>query len=269
MTDADIRRWLEHQTARRPGLAPLATVRAGADALRSTLAAAGERGEVLVVVDAVEDNDLVTIARACRDAKLLTGGSGIAIGLPSNFSARRGTADAIPSIEGPEAILAGSCSGATRGQVALHAKTHPTLPIDVSAVMAGETTASGLANFVRAHEGEAPLVFSSSEPADVAALQSRFGAEAVSATLDGLFAATARSLIAIGIRRLVVAGGETSGAVVSALDLGALRVGPEIDPGVPVLVSSGDTPIALALKSGNFGAPDFFEKALARMGGTA
>ena len=98
-------------------------------------------------------------------------------------------------------------------------------------------------------------------------MQDRFGRERVAAALDALFAETARGLISAGIRRLVVAGGETSGAVVSALDLGALAIGAEIDPGVPVLLSAGEQPVALALKSGNFGTPDFFNKALERLAG--
>jgi uncharacterized protein YgbK (DUF1537 family) len=99
----------------------------------------------------------------------------------------------------------------------------------------------------------------------VAATQAKYGRDEVAAKLDALFADTAHKLVHAGVTRLVVAGGETSGAVVSALDLGALTIGQEIDPGVPVLLSQGNAPIALALKSGNFGAPDFFAKALERL----
>jgi uncharacterized protein YgbK (DUF1537 family) len=133
--------------------------------------------------------------------------------------------------------------------------------------MKGDLQASDLVAFVRQNEGGAPLVYSSAAPEEVAALQQRYGRERIAEVLDALFAATARELVAGGLRRLVVAGGETAGAVVSALDLGALTIGPEIDPGVPALVSDGDPPIALALKSGNFGAPDFFRKALDLLGG--
>jgi 3-dehydrotetronate 4-kinase len=132
--------------------------------------------------------------------------------------------------------------------------------------MAGRIAVADLVAFLRANEGRAPLVYSSADPEQVAAAQSRYGRERVAATLDRLFADTARALLDGGIRRLVVAGGETSGAVVSALDLGALTIGPEIDPGVPVLVSER-TRVGLALKSGNFGAPDFFGKALRALEG--
>jgi uncharacterized protein YgbK (DUF1537 family) len=272
MTDPDIRRWLQRQSAAPVGVVPWPVVSDGPDALRAALDAAAGRGETLVIVDALTEDDLVTIGHACRDIPLLTGGSGIALGLPSNFldeGLASGGAAGFGGVAGPEAILAGSCSGATRGQVESHAASHPAFAIDVDRVMAGGLAAGALVDFVRAHEGEAPLVYSSGAPEQVAALQAKYGRERVAAALDELFAATARALVASGVRRLVVAGGETSGAVVSALDLGALRIGPEIDPGVPVLVSEGAQPLALALKSGNFGAPDFFAKALRKLGGEA
>ncbi|MEZ0214307.1 MAG: 3-oxo-tetronate kinase [Xanthobacteraceae bacterium] len=270
MTDADIRRWLVHQARDPVGLVAWQTLNTGPAALRSALDTAAAAGERLVIVDAICDADLVTIAEACRDDRLITGGSGVALGLPRNFIQRgeaSGGLHEAPGVAGAEAILAGSCSGATRGQIDRHIAAHPSLPIDVDAVMEGRTTAYDLAAFLFAHAGGAPLVFSSATPTEVRALQDRYGRDRVSGTLDALFGELALTLVAGGIRRLVVAGGETSGAVASALDLGALTIGPEIDPGVPVLVSQGEIPIALALKSGNFGGPDFFEKALRRLEG--
>ncbi len=270
MTDPDLRRWLGRQTAAKVGLAPLATVRKGPDALAEGLGAAASDGQTLVIVDAVSDEDLLTIGKAACDSVLITGGSGIALGLPANFIAAglaKGAVNAEVGIEGREAILAGSCSGATRRQVEIHAQSHPTLAIDVASVMRGETTADALVAFIEGNEGRSPLVYSGGPPEEVSALQARYGREHLAEKLDALFAATATTLIDRGTRRLVVAGGETSGAVVSALDLGALTIGREIDPGVPTLYSHGPAPIALALKSGNFGAADFFEKALSRMRG--
>jgi uncharacterized protein YgbK (DUF1537 family) len=270
MTDPDIRRWLARQSTEPVGFVPWTIVQQGSGAIEEALAAAAGRGEALAIVDAITDADLVAIAAACRHAPLLTGGSGIAIGLPANFIAQglaSGQAPEIPVVSGPEAILAGSCSGATRAQIQNHAQGHPVLAISIDDVMAGRTTAADLVAYLREREGRAPLVYSSGDPDLVAKAQSQYGREQVAAALDALFARTAQELIAGGVRRLVVAGGETSGAVVSALDMGALSIGPEIDPGVPVLVSGGDRPIALALKSGNFGAPDFFTKALRRLAG--
>lgn len=268
MTDPDLRRWLAHQTSGPVGLADADTVRAGPDALRTALENASE---TLVIVDAVSDDDLLTIGKAVAGASFLTGGSGIALGLPQNFFAAglaTPTPVSAPRIDGPEAILAGSCSGATRGQIERHAQDHPTLPIDVDGVMDRSVSANDVAGWLLARTGQAPLAYTSGTPDRVRALQDRYGREHVSDTLDTLFGKVAKRLLENGIHRLVVAGGETSGAVVSALDLGALTLGAEIDPGVPALVSTGADPVALALKSGNFGAPDFFAKALDVLGGS-
>ncbi|TPE49671.1 3-oxo-tetronate kinase [Amaricoccus solimangrovi] len=262
MTDADIRRWLARQVRSPIGLVPHDVVREGPTAIGKALARAPER---LVVVDAISDADLVAIGAARAGAPFLTGGSGIALGLAANFIAQGAAQGArrshFPGRPGVEAILAGSCSGATRGQIEYHARRHPVLPISVDAVMAGRVGVNDLLAFLADHAGEAPLTYSSATPDEVLALQDRYGRERVAAALDGLFAETARAFVRGGGRRLVVAGGETSGAVAQALDLGQLMIGPEIAPGVPVLFSAGNS-AALALKSGNFGQRDFFEKAL-------
>jgi 3-dehydrotetronate 4-kinase len=270
MTDPDIRRWLGHQTRSPVGLVAMPTVSSGAAAIAMALTSARDAGEKLVIVDAITDADLVQIAAAATDASLITGGSGIAIGLPANFFAKgqaKGNFGAVARCDGPEAILAGSCSGATRGQIDHHAKTHPVLAIDVDKVMSGATQPEDVTRFLLDRKGQAPLAYTSGTPEEVRAAQSRHGRETLAARLDAFFAETARSLLERGVRRLVVAGGETSGAVVSALDFDALTIGPEIDPGVPVLFAGTDRSVALALKSGNFGAVDFFDKALARMVG--
>jgi uncharacterized protein YgbK (DUF1537 family) len=270
MTDPDIRRWLAMQAQDPVGLVPWATVRQGGAAIHEALHAAARRGERLVIVDAVSDDNLLAIGEACADARLLTGGSGIALGLPRNFIAAglaRGVRTDFRGVPGPEAILAGSCSAATLQQVALHRQNHPAMACEVDRVMAGEIKPEHLVAFVQANAGKAPLIYSSDMPETVAAGQARYGGANVAHALEELFAATARALVAAGTRRLVIAGGETSGAVVSALDIEAVEIGPEIDPGVPALLAPGERPLALALKSGNFGAPDFFEKALAVLEG--
>lgn len=272
MTDADIRRWLARQSRDPVGMVPWNVVRQGGDAIRRSLQDAAGRGERLVIVDAVSDDDLLAIGDACAQFPLLTGGSGIALGLPrqlirQGFAA--GHASEFRGVNGPEAILAGSCSKATLGQIESHQRGHPALAINVEAVMRGEITPAQLVDFVREHHGEAPLIYSSDSPDHVRRLQDVFGRSQVADRLDQLFANTARELIGAGIRRLVVAGGETSGAVVNALGVQALAIGPEIDPGVPALATADGPPLALALKSGNFGAPDFFEKALRVLGAAA
>ncbi len=265
MTDPDIRRWLALQTKEKVGHIGLTTVRNGMAAVEEALATTDD---TFVVVDATSDADLITIGSAIRDHKLVTGGSGIAIGLPGNFISRglaSGNQGGQVGVVGPEAILAGSCSGATRGQIDLHKASHPTLAIDVDKVMSGEISPADIVGFIKLNQGQAPLAYSSGTPEEVREMQAKYGREEVAAKLDGFFADVARKLVQSGVKRLVVAGGETSGAVVSALDLGALTIGQEIDPGVPVLLSHGSQPIALALKSGNFGSPDFFTKALERL----
>lgn len=271
MTDPDIRRWLARQSQEPVGLVPWAVVREGGAAIRHALDAAADRGERLVIVDAISDDDLLAIGDACLDAPLITGGSGIALGLPRNFIRQglaTGQGSAFDGVAGPGAILAGSCSRATLGQIEVHRQDHAVLQVEVEAVMEGAVTPEALAAFVHAHEGEAPLVYSSALPEKVRALQEVHGREAIATALDALFAETAARLVYDGVRRLVVAGGETSGAVVSALALDAVAIGPEIDPGVPALAAADGRPLALALKSGNFGGPDFFAKALRVLEGT-
>ena len=269
MADANIRRWLQHQAKEAVGLVPVGTVKQGPEAIADALQIADER---FVIGDAISDEDLLAWGEALKDAKLITGGSGIALGLPKNFlreTSSKSAGSAFTGIAGPAAILAGSCSGATRGQIEIHAKSHPSFAINVPGVMSGDVTTQTLLDFFEAHLGQAPLAYSSGSPDDVRAIQGQFGQEAVAEKLDNLFADVARELADRGYKRLVVAGGETSGAVAKAVSeaLGspAMSIGPEIDPGVPVLSVGKSEPIALALKSGNFGAPDFFAKALRMM----
>ncbi|MGO4855334.1 3-oxo-tetronate kinase [Phaeovulum sp. W22_SRMD_FR3] len=277
MTDPDLRRFLARQCLGPVGHVPLPVVARGAAAVAAALAAAGGAGQVLCIVDAVSDADLLTIGAALDGVPLVTGGSGIALGLPRNFiraGAAQGGTGAFTPAAGAAAILAGSCSGATRGQIDHYARTHPVYAIDVPQVMAGTVTAETLLAFIARHQETAPLCYSSGAPEVVRQIQDRFGRETVAARLDALFADTARALLERGYRRLVIAGGETSGAVAQAVCAAqgaeAMALGPEIDPGVPVLsVGSADAPVAMALKSGNFGAPDFFEKALRVMAGAA
>ena len=269
MTDPDIRRWLGHQVKGSVGLVPAQVVLQGPDAIRNRMQAEDAAGHRLLVADAITDADLVALGQAAADLPLITGGSGIAMGLPGNFHAkgllssdqRTWTAQ-----QGRAAILSGSCSNATRAQVARHAQTHPAQEVTADQIMAGTVTAQGLADWALAQDG-LPLIYSSADPAVVADAQNRFGKAAVAARIEALFADLARALVAGGVTRLISAGGETSGAVVEGLDLTALEIGPEVDPGVPLIRACDD--LVLALKSGNFGGPDFFARAAAMMEGRA
>jgi uncharacterized protein YgbK (DUF1537 family) len=200
---------------------------------------------------------------------LLTGGSGLALGLPALFRERGQIGDAVGTwtgVAGPAAILSGSCSSATRAQVAHHRARHPSLELTADAVMQGSVSARSAADFARSSGGGGgvPLIYSTADPATVRAAQEKYGRDAVAAGMEALMAEIARLLVAGGVTRLVIAGGETSGAVVEGLGLEALEIGPEIDPGVPAMKVKGRN-LAVALKSGNFGGEDFFARAAARL----
>ncbi|MFU8881701.1 MAG: 3-oxo-tetronate kinase [Rhodobacterales bacterium] len=265
MTDPDIRRWLGHQIKGSVGHIPAQVVMQGQDSIRTRMQTEDAAGHRLLVADAITDDDLITLGQAATDLPLITGGSGIAMGLPANFSAKGLLAKAAGiwrGQSGAAAILSGSCSTATRGQVALHAKTHPCREVSADDVMSGAVTAQALADWALAQDG-LPLIYTSADPAAVADAQNRFGKDVVATRIEALFADLARALVAGGVTRLISAGGETSGAVVEGLGLAALEIGPEIDPGVPMIRAS-DT-LVLALKSGNFGGLDFFARAAAMM----
>lgn len=265
MTDADLRRVLARQAKGSVGHVPAAVVREGPDAIRARMQAEDAAGHRLMIADALDNDDLMALGRAVDGLKLVTGGSGIAMGLPENFRARgrlAGDSAAWTGQPGRAALLSGSCSNATRAQVIRHKAAHPALEIRAEALISGEVTPETAAEWALGQRG-LPLVYSSAEPAMVAAAQERFGREEIAEAFERFFAATARLLVAGGVTRLVTAGGETSGAVVEALAPRELAIGPEIDPGVPVLRASPS--LVLALKSGNFGAEDFFAKAAALM----
>jgi len=268
MRDSNLVRVLQRQTRLKVGLVPFAVVDQGADAIAKAFAAAKDKGERFVIVDAITDKHLVDMGAAAAGMRLVTGGSGIALGLPANFI-RAGlmkAADAPSSLRAPKgraAIISGSCSEATRGQVqrAIEAGM-PAFHVDPFAIDRGNDSSGDIARWAIAQPDNGPvLVYSSADPENVRAVQSKLGREIAGALVERELAAVAKRLVDAGFSRLIVAGGETSGAVVNGLGVDALEIGPEIDPGVPWTRSIGDKELALALKSGNFGAPDFFLKA--------
>ncbi len=221
------------------------------------------------IVDALADDDLVHLAEACADLALVTGGSGAAIGLPQNFrrAGLLGNAESaaiLPAVGGPAAVLSGSCSTATLQQVEVAKQRFPSQSIDP--VRLADNPESFVNDIVAWATSQLPsgpvLIFASAAPNEVADVQARFGRERSGLMIEEAIANIAKALVQSGVRRLVVAGGETSGAVVSALGIDALEIGPQIDPGIPATLSYGNPRIALALKSGNFGGADFFAKAV-------
>lgn len=260
MTDPDLRRVLARQATWAIGHVPAATVMRGAAAISSALATGGK---AMVIVDAIRDDDLIAIVRAAKDRRLLTGGSGIAIGLPANFGY---SPAALPwsGVAGPGAILSGSCSVATREQVSRYRQIAPARELSARDVLENRITVTDLVAWVL-QQDRPPLLFSSADPDVVTEAQQTYGRDRVAEAFDTLFSDLSAALAEAGIRRLVVAGGETSGAAVSGLTAHTLEIGPKIAAGVPALKVSGRS-LALALKSGNFGGPDFFAQALEILG---
>ena len=270
MTDSNLVRVLQRQTARKVGLLPYPEVRRGVPAVTAALARLREAGVTYAVADALADRHLLILGEALAELPLLTGGSGIAIGLPENFRRQglleRGASVAeLPPVAGAAAVLAGSCSAATLNQIEVMAARWPALKLDPAQLDHDRAVADAL-RWARERLAAGPvLIYASAPPDEVARTQQRLGREAAGARIERAMAALARGLVDAGVRRLVVAGGETSGAVIKALGIAGLRIGPQIDPGVPCCVTLGQPTLAIALKSGNFGAPDFFTKALETM----
>ena len=270
MTDSNLVRFLGKQVSRadQVGLVPYGTVDRGPDAIIESLQGLARNGKRFAVVDAIMDRHLMDIGRACADLKLVTGGSGVAMGLPENFRqtgllTEDGGLAQLPKLEGGAVVLAGSCSLATRQQVKQMSRTQPAMALDPIALAEGTQTIEQIVEWAETHISTKPvLVYSTAEPEDVAGVQAKLGREKAGTLVEDIFAAVAVELRKAGMKKLIVAGGETSGAVLNALGVTALRIGPEIAPGVPWTVSAEEPAMCLALKSGNFGDEDFFQKAL-------
>lgn len=256
MRDADLRRVLAKQTKWPVGGIPIETV------ATSSLAIVRQFQDIktMYIVDAIHNDDLHTIGAACEGRKFLCGGSGIAIGLPANFGFLP-TAIEWSGVNGKGAILSGSCSIATRAQIEKYKSIAPTLELTAQEVMKGDQTPEAAADWIFAQESDAPLVYSSADPEIVVAAQNEFGKQEVAEAVEGFFRSLAGILVDRGINQIIAAGGETSGAVVAGLSANELSIGKKIAPGVPAL-RVGERALAVALKSGNFGDEDFFEKAI-------
>lgn len=267
MRDSNLMKVMEAQSVFSVRNIDLQTVRQGVDAVEAAMADLTAQDVIYCVVDAVTNEDLEVLGTALRDHAFITGGSGVARGLPENYRKAGHLGPPVrpvsPDIQGREVVLAGSCSEATRRQIDHASKLWPTFKIDVDALAAGSISADTVVEWVLAQPETTPvLIYASADPREVSMMQQRYGVEEAGLMVENLIGQTAAKLAAFGVRKFIVAGGETSGAVVEALGIKGLRIGPEIDPGVPWTTSLGAEPVALALKSGNFGAEDFFVKAL-------
>jgi uncharacterized protein YgbK (DUF1537 family) len=274
MHDSNLVRVLARQSKSKIGLVDLAALTRGPGAVRTKLAELAKQGIGAAIIDAVFDSDLETIGAVALDHKLSVGASGIGLGLARALvasgrvkpNASNAMADA--PVGGPAACLAGSCSQATLRQVANAEQVMPVLHLDPEQVIAGKEEARRAVAWARDRLKDGPvLIASSSTPSEVAALQSRHGRDAAGHAIEQAMADIAEGLVAAGVRRLVIAGGETSGAAVDRLKIPGFLVGTEISAGVPVLRAVGASAgeMLIALKSGNFGGAEFFSDALALM----
>lgn len=268
MTDSNLVRVLARQTARRVGLIPHRAVCHGNGLLKKTMAETRAAGYAYAIVDAVTEEDLRAIGVVVQDHPLITGGSGVALGLPDNFArkgllARGDAASELPAVAGLCAVLSGSCSTATNAQIDHWKRHRPAFQLDPLALAESDEQLTQALEWAKDRMTDEPvLIYGSARPESVKAVQEKLGVEAAGQLVENALSRIAQGLVEMGVRKLVVAGGETSGAVVKALGIEALRIGKPVDPGVPWTLGLKDEPVALALKSGNFGSVDFFEKAL-------
>ncbi len=267
MTDSNLVRVLQAQCRRRVGLVDYRVVAKGPDAIRARIAELKAQRVSIAIVDAVSNDDLLKLGPALDGIPLVTAGSGVAIGLPANFGIRpSNAASELPRAAGSRAIVSGSCSAATNRQVQAFAATGgESFRIEPGDVARGDNIVARALAWAETRLSSQPvLVYSTAEPGAVKAAQREIGVQQAGAMIEHALAAITRGLVERGVAQLVVAGGETSGACVQALQIGQLRIGPQIDPGVPWchaqthLAPGG---VHLALKSGNFGTDDFFTKA--------
>jgi len=274
MTDPSLVRVLGRQMLAPVGLIGQASVAQGVAAVREAIAQAQAAGVRVAIADALSEADLITLGAACSELPLVTGGSGMAMGLPANFRARGllGALDsaALPPVTGLRAVIAGSCSAATRAQVARMRSWAPAFEIDPCSALDVGSMVDAALDWALPRLAAGPLlVYSSADVQQVSDAQQRLGPQA-GTLIEQALAGIAHGLVEHGVRQLVVAGGETSGAVVSGLGVRALRIGAEICPGVPWTAGVGTAtavgaPLLLALKSGNFGGPEFFREAFAQV----
>ena len=281
MTDANLVRVMQAQLSggARCGLIEHRTVAQGVPAVRERMAALRAQGVAFAVADAVGDADLHVLAQAAHHLALVVAGSGLAIGIPALHGlAPRPEAAALPAASGACAVVSGSCSAATNAQVADFIARSPggadrgdrAFAVDPLRLAAGEDVAGQALAWAAPRLSTGPvLVYATAAPEAVKAAQAQLGAERAGALVEQALARVAQGLVAAGVGQLLVAGGETSGACVQALGVNTLRIGPQIDPGVPWCHATPPTRpqgLHLALKSGNFGGTDFFTRAFEVLG---
>ncbi len=272
MRDANLMRLLQPQVQGKVGHIAWPDIAEGAARISDRLRELASNGVAHVVPDAISQADLTAISEAVQDFPLITGGSALALDLPRLLAAKgsieAGGQDIVaPSTGKGNIVLSGSCSAMTRAQVAKYSATAASHRLDPLALADSDDALAVARQWLTAQDREAAkIIYATAEPADVACAQEKLGRERAGQVVEDALAILASDAFDLGIRRFVVAGGETSGAVTQALATDRLSVGREIAPGVPWCYAErkGDI-FAITLKSGNFGTEDFFARALAML----
>lgn len=258
MTDANLVRVLQAQTKAVVSLIPFSTVAKGVAAIETALSKHG-----LYIIDALDEQNLRDIGKAAKGLKLITGGSGIALGVPSNFGIKAKPPQFTPT-KGAGLVISGSCSVQSQQQVKEYAKKHPALLIEADALMSGRMSVAHAVSHLTERLHLNPMIYSTLNPEEVKQAQETHGKDVIAAKFEDFFGEIAAEMVNKGVTRLVVGGGETSGAVVQSLEVESFAIGTQIAAGVPALTTQEG--LKMALKSGNFGQDDFYERALAHLG---
>ena len=268
MTDHNLVRWLNYQTKDNVGLIDFQTISKGANSIKERIQTLKTDGYKYAIVDTIKNDDFDIICNGVKDLPFLTGGSGIALGLPKIYK-DRGLLSAsnfeIPKNNSNAIILSGSCSVATINQINIYKENNPSLYVSPDEVINNEDLVEKVFSWIKDNETLSPLVYSSSDTKTVTEKQKQYGQEILANKIENFFELLSKKLVKDNFGTFISAGGETSGAVIKGLGVQELKIGEEISHGVPALWSphsDGNKPISVTLKSGNFGQTDFFERAL-------
>ncbi|MDC3140921.1 four-carbon acid sugar kinase family protein [Alphaproteobacteria bacterium] len=268
MTDHNLVRWLNYQTKDNVGLIDFQTISKGANSIKERIQTLKTDGYKYAIVDTIKNDDFDIICNGVKDLPFLTGGSGIALGLPKIYK-DRGLLSAsnfeIPKNNSNAIILSGSCSVATINQINIYKENNPSLYVSPDEVINNEDLVEKVFLWIKDNETLSPLVYSSSDTKTVTEKQKQYGQEILANKIENFFELLSKKLVKDNFGTFISAGGETSGAVIKGLGVQELKIGEEISHGVPALWSphsDGNKPISVTLKSGNFGQTDFFERAL-------
>ena len=268
MTDHNLVRWLDHQTKNNVGLIDFQTISKGANSVKERVESLKTNGYKYAIIDTIKNDDFDIICNGVKDLPFLTGGSGIALGLPKIYK-DRGLLSAsnfeIPKNNSNAIILSGSCSVATINQINIYKENNPSLYVSPDEVMNNKNLVEKVFSWIKDNETLSPLVYSSSDTKTVTEKQKQYGQEILADKIENFFELLSKKLVKDSFGTFISAGGETSGAIIKGLGVQELKIGEEISHGVPALWSphsNGNKPISVTLKSGNFGQTDFFDRAL-------